>query len=186
MNQFNALVNLILNEQIFGKTSRNKQQDPNIKKLFDLIRTKKYEEAKNAANNLNFETDAKNNLLLKIDQLSRDQITEGDIIRFILNTTNPSTAYQSKTYNQNTPPKSVFLPILVKIKNDPELINDVNKAITFTIKYMDHSLKNNTRVMNDELYYRIVTEIESKKNIQSLLQYLRSLIYAYNTKVGRY
>ena len=58
-----------------------KQKDPGLIKVIALIKKQKYNEAKNAVNDTKLENNQKADLMIKIEKLSKGEVTEADVIR---------------------------------------------------------------------------------------------------------
>lgn len=58
-----------------------KQKDPGLLKVIALLKKQKYNEAKTAVNDTKLENDQKADLMIKIEKLSRGEMTEADVIR---------------------------------------------------------------------------------------------------------
>ena len=58
-----------------------KQKDPWIMKVIGYLKHHKYNEAKQAVNATKLDNAAKADLMIKIDKLSKGEMTEADVIR---------------------------------------------------------------------------------------------------------
>lgn len=58
-----------------------KQKDPGLSIVANLIKKKKYQEAKDAVNKTKLDNDKKADLMMKIEALSKGEMTEADVIR---------------------------------------------------------------------------------------------------------
>lgn len=92
---------------------------------------------------------------------------------------NPSDVFGPTIYQ-----KSLFIPVVTRIKNSPVLFNNIEKAKEYALDQLEKGMHQG-REIDTKLYERIVNEINNKVSVGSLLQYLWSLIRSYDKAIIR-